>query len=228
MGMGNAKFVSYLRVSTARQGRSGLGLEAQREAVRGYLEGNRGKLLGEYVEVESGKNDARPQLAKAMHHAKVTGATLVVAKLDRLSRNAGFLTALKQSGIELAAADMPKLDTLMFHVMAGVAQHEREAISARTKLALAAAKRRGVKLGNPNGARALRGVGNNAAVASLKAQADGHARDIAPVIEDIRAGGAKTLREIAAELNRREIRTARGGQYHPTTVKNVLERIGEA
>jgi DNA invertase Pin-like site-specific DNA recombinase len=224
--MAKGKFVSYLRVSTARQGRSGLGEEAQRQAVRGYLDGGRWRLLGEYVEVESGKNDDRPQLAAALHRAKVTGATLIVAKLDRLSRNLAFLANLQKSGVHFLAADMPEANELTIHVMAALAQHERRMISERTRQALAAAKRRGVKLGNPDGAAPLRRAGkvNRHAVAALKIQATERARDVLVVIEYIRGEGVKTLQGIADELNAREIRTARGGQWYPTTVRNILQR----
>src|SRR5262249_29946080 len=156
----NGKFIAYYRVSTARQGRSGLGLAAQRKAVEDYLNGGRWRLLAEYTEVESGKGaDNRPQLQKALQHAKVTGATLVIAKLDRLSRNAAFLLALGDAGIKFVAADLPEANPLVVGVMAVIAEHEREAISKRTKEALQAAKRRGVMLGNPNGAEALRRAG---------------------------------------------------------------------
>ncbi len=218
-------FVSYLRVSTVRQGRSGLGLEAQRKAVTDYLSGGRGNLLAEFVEVESGKENAWPELQRALHRAKVTCATLVVAKLDRLSRNAAFLMTLRDSGAEFVAADLPDANTLTIGIMASVAQHEREAISRRTKEALAAAKARGVRLGNPNGARAFGGAGGqSAAVAALKASADARARDIAPIVADIRAAGAMSVRAIAAELNARKIRTARGGRWYAGTVANLLAR----
>jgi DNA invertase Pin-like site-specific DNA recombinase len=222
--MANGKFVSYLRVSTARQGRSGLGLEAQRDAVRKYLDGGKWKLVAEFVEVESGKNNARPKFAEALHRAKVTGASLVVAKLDRLSRNAAFLMTLRDSGVDFVAADLPDANTMTVGIMATVAQYEREAISKRTRAAMAAAKKRGRRFGNPNGARCLQGVGNDAAIEALKVKASQRAEEIAPIIEDIRASGATTLREIADELNAREILTARGGQWHACTVRNVIQR----
>jgi DNA invertase Pin-like site-specific DNA recombinase len=144
------KFIAYYRVSTAKQGRSGLGLEAQRRAVEDYLNGGRWKLLQEFTEVESGKHaHDRPQLTEALHLARVTGATLVIAKLDRLSRNAAFLLTLRDSGVSFVAADLPDANHMVVGVMALIAQHEREAISKRTKEALQAAKRRGVILGNP-------------------------------------------------------------------------------
>src|SRR5262245_7569843 len=224
--MAKGKFISYLRVSTARQGRSGLGLEAQRQAVKDYLDGGRWRLLGEHVEIESGKNGDRPQLVAALHRAKVTGATLIVAKLDRLSRDLAFLANLQKSGVHFLAADMPEAHELTIHVMAALAQHERRMVSQRTRQALAAARRRGVKLGNPHGAAALRraGKGNDHAVAAIKTQATERAQDVLIVIDDIRGEGVKTLQGIADELNAREIRTARGGQWYPTTVRNVLRR----
>ncbi len=149
------KAVPYYRVSTSGQARSGLGFDAQRAAVAQYCSGRDCNIVGEFTEVESGKLNTRPELAKALHLAKVTGATLVVAKLDRLSRNVAFLAALQDSGARFIAADMPEANELTVHIMAAVAQAERKAISRRTKEALAAAKVRGAKLGNPNGAAAL-------------------------------------------------------------------------
>lgn len=163
--MATGRFVSYLRVSTDKQGKSGLGLEAQRESVSQFLNGGDWKLLQEIVEVESGKKDDRPQLTKALHQCKVTGSTLLIAKLDRLSRDAHFLLGLQKAGVKFVAADMPEANEMMVGFMALMAQNEREMISKRTREALAAAKRRGVKLGNPNGAACLRGLGNDRAVA---------------------------------------------------------------
>src|SRR5438477_9819527 len=141
-------FVSYLRVSTAKQGASGLGLEAQLEAINRYLAGRR--LLGSYTEVESGKKNDRPEMAKALAHCRATGAALAIAKLDRLSRNASFLMGLRDSGVDIAICDMPQADRMMVGVMALFAEKEREMISERTRSALAAAKARGTRLGNPN------------------------------------------------------------------------------
>jgi DNA invertase Pin-like site-specific DNA recombinase len=149
---------------------------------------------------------------------------LVIAKLDRLSRNVAFISNLMESGVEFVAADMPMANRLTVHVLAAVAEHEREMISQRTTAALAAAKARGVKLGNPNGARALRGLGNARAVAAVKAGADGHMSRVVPVIEAIRGEGTTSLHGIAKELNRRGILTARGGGWYATTVKNLIDR----
>lgn len=221
------KAINYLRVSTDRQGRSGLGLEAQRAAIDAFCATRRCEVLGEYIEVESGKRNDRPELAKALHQAKITGATVVIAKLDRLSRNAAFLMTLRDSGTKFVAADMPDANSLTIGIMALMAQQEREAISTRTKEALRAAKARGQRLGNPNGANALRraGKGNSAALETITANADAHAHDLAPVIADIRGQGVSSLNGIAAALNARAIRTPRGGRWYAKSVKNLLERI---
>ncbi len=221
------RVVAYYRVSTAEQGRSGLGLEAQRQAVLSLCQGRGWDVVAEYTEIESGKIAERPELAAAMHRAKVTGATLIVAKLDRLSRSIAFLSALQDSGAKFLAADMPEANELTVHLMAAVAQAERKAISTRTREALAAAKARGVTLGNPNGAAALRRAakGNRAAVAEIRAGADTFAADLAPIIADIRAAGVSSLPGIAGELNARLIQTRRGGRWHPATVSNLLARI---
>jgi DNA invertase Pin-like site-specific DNA recombinase len=220
--------------STARQGQSGLGLEAQRQAVAEHVNGH-GALLGEYVEVESGKRNDRPELAKALAHAKATGAMLIIAKLDRLARNVAFISALMESGVDFVAADMPMANRLTVHVLAAVAEHEAKMISERTKAGLAAAKARGTwvsrsgrtvtRLGNPNGARVLRGLGNDAAVAAIKAGADRHAAQVAPVIAAIRAEGITSNKQTAVELNRRGILTPRGGRWHTGTVRDLLARL---
>ncbi len=224
------RVVAYFRVSTAAQGRSGLGLEAQRQAVAQYCGGRACQVVGEFVEIESGKLDSRPELAKALHLAKVTGATLVVAKLDRLSRNVAFLAALQDSGAQFVAADMPEANELTIHIMAAVAQAERKAISRRTKEALAAARARGVRLGNPNGAAALvrADKGNAASVAVIREGADRFATDLRPIIDDITAAGHTSLRALAVELNRRGIVTRRGGQWHAPTVRGILRRLPAA
>ena len=157
------RFVSYLRVSTTKQGANGLGVEAQREAVRSYVSGAVGEgasILREYVETESGKRNDRPQLQAAIEHCSLAGARLVIAKLDRLSRNAAFMIGLRDAGVDFVAADMPQADSFTVGILALVAERERDMISQRTKAALAVAKRRGTKLGNPNGAAHLRGRGN--------------------------------------------------------------------
>src|SRR6056297_1458775 len=208
----NPKLVAYERVSTARQGKSGLGLEAQREAIEDYANSKGGAILARFTEVESGRKNDRPELEKALLLARITGATLVIAKLDRLSRNAAFLLTLRDAGVSFVACDMPEANDLTVGIMALVAQQEREAISRRTKEALAAAKARGVKLGNPNGAAALRRVGENGAAMrrTVQQNADDFARSLAPVVEGLRAEGATTLRGIADTLNDRGMMTRRG------------------
>ncbi|MBC7737882.1 MAG: recombinase family protein [Candidatus Saccharibacteria bacterium] len=221
------RFVAYERVSTARQGQSGLGLEAQRNAIQGFAASKGAEVLARFTEVESGKNSNRPELGKALHLAKVTGATLVIAKLDRLSRNAAFLLTLRDSGAKFLAVDMPEANDLTVGIMALVAQAEREAISRRTKEALAVAKARGVKLGNPNGAAALRRARKGAVAlrAVVAANADRRAQDLADVVSDIRACGATSLRAMAVALNTRGMLTRRGGQWQVSNVRNLLARM---
>jgi DNA invertase Pin-like site-specific DNA recombinase len=225
--------ITYYRVSTAKQGRSGLGLDAQRAAVEAFYAARGCEPLAEYTEVESGKRDDRPELAKALHHAKVTGATLVIAKLDRLSRNLAFLAALQDAGTKFLAADMPEANELTIHIMAAMAQAERKAISRRTKEALAIAKARGHKangepfkagrLGNPLGAQAFGTYkGNGAAVVAIKAKAKAFATDIMPIIQAIRSEGHGSLRAIATELNSRGIVTARGGKWAAQSVSDII------
>ena len=221
------KIVSYLRVSTRRQGASGLGLEAQQVVIAAYAAHRHGQVIETFTEIESGKLDARPELAKALHLAKVTGATLVIAKLDRLSRNAAFLLALRDSGVKFIAADMPDANDLTVGIMALVAQQEREAISRRTKEALAAAKARGVRLGNPNGAKALRraGQGNAASVHVIRQAADRHAANLRPVLDALKHQGITSLGAVADALNERGMLTPRGGRWHKSSVRNLVQRL---
>jgi DNA invertase Pin-like site-specific DNA recombinase len=230
LAVAEGKFVSYLRVSTDKQGRSGLGLEAQRDAVSRFLNGGRWKLVAEYVEVESGKRNSRPQLQAAISHAKATGAKLVIARLDRLARNLHFVSSLQERGVDFVAADMPDANRLTIHIIAAVAEAVGRTISENTKTALAAAKARGVKLGNPNGARALKGkqVGNADAVAQIKANAAQHAADLRGIVDDITRSGITTVRGIAEELHNRGIRAPRGDTWHPTAVARLLNRLGNA
>ncbi|WGH78614.1 recombinase family protein [Jannaschia ovalis] len=224
------RLVAYERVSTARQGRSGLGMEAQRKAIDAFAASRDATLLDRFTEIESGRRNDRPELEKALALARLTGATLVIAKLDRLSRDAAFLLTLQSSGVRFLACDMPGANDLTVGIMALVAQQEREAISRRTREALAAAKARGVKLGNPNGAAALRRAGHGGAPlrAAVAANADAFAQEIAPVIDAIWADGQSTLRAMAAELNARGIRTRRGKRWHVSNVRNLLNRLREA
>ncbi|MBK3802670.1 resolvase [Azospirillum brasilense] len=210
-------FVAYYRVSTDRQGRSGLGLDAQREAVAIHVAG-RGDLVAEFTEVESGRKVDRPQLRAALDLAARRRATLVIARLDRLARNVAFIANLMDSRVDFVACDMPEANRLTLHILAAVAEHERELISQRTRAALAAAKRRGTRLGNPTPGPALR-----CARAALVAAADGFAANARPLIQDLQAAGLG-LRAIARELNRRGVPTARGRDWQASTVRNVLRR----
>jgi DNA invertase Pin-like site-specific DNA recombinase len=223
--MAGGKFVSYLRVSTARQGRSGLGLEAQRQAVEDFLNGGNWQLAKEFVEIESGKKADRPQLAKAFQLCRVLGAKLVIAKLDRLSRDAHFLLGLEKAGVDFVAADMPQANRLTVGIMAVIAEDERRRISERTKAALAAAKRRGVKLGGDRGAR-LTAKQREAGRAALQAKARARAIDLAPTIEELRAAGFESLRAIATALDERGIPAARGGRWSAVQVARLLENAG--
>jgi DNA invertase Pin-like site-specific DNA recombinase len=221
------RIVSYLRVSTQKQGRSGLGLEAQRAAIEGFAATRRATVLETFTEVESGTSNARPELAKALRLTKATGATLVIAKLDRLSRNASFLLALRDSGVRFVAADIPDANELTVGIMALVAQQEREAISRRTRDALSAAKARGQRLGNPNGAAALQraGKGNTAALRRLQEVAQEHAERIRPFLDEPALQGVTSLAAVAQALNERGILTPRGGRWHKSSVRNLLERL---
>lgn len=215
----NGKFVAYYRVSTKRQGVSGLGLEAQREAVARYLNGGDWELVGEFTDVESGKNDDRPELAKAIAQAKKARATLVIAKLDRLSRKLSFVASLMDSGVKFVAVDNPQANELTIHILAAVAQAERKAISERTRAALAAAKARGVKLGNPQLSKARRKAQD-----AIRTSSERFAENVMPLIEQIQASGLTSLRQIAGALNARGIKTRRGAEWTAAAVSRVLDR----
>ena len=220
------KFVSYLRVSTDRQGASGLGLEAQRAAVMQHI--GSGELVAEFLEVESGRKDDRPQLQRALAEAKRKGAVLVVAKLDRLARDAHFLLGLMKAGVDFVAADNPQANRLTVGILALVAEEEARAISARTKAALQAAKARGVALGSRNPAirEALEG-GQAQSIATRKAAADAHATALAGRLDAMQREGL-SLRQMAERLNSEGVATARGGQWHAATVRNAIQRIGDS
>ncbi|MBP3984784.1 recombinase family protein [Pseudoxanthomonas helianthi] len=215
----HGKFVAYYRVSTKRQGESGLGLEAQRQAVLDYLNGGKWELLAEYTDVESGGDDSRPELARAIDHAKKAKATLVIAKLDRLSRKVSFVSSLMDSGVRFVAADNPSANELTINILAAVAQEERRLISQRTKAALVAAKKRGVRLGNPRLDDA-----RTAAQEAREQGADRFATNVIPVIRQVQAAGCTGLREIAAALDARGIKTRRGSNWTAAAVSRVLSR----
>jgi DNA invertase Pin-like site-specific DNA recombinase len=217
------KFVAYYRVSTQRQGRSGLGLEAQRTAVQDYLNGGDWRLVAEVTEVESGKRSDRPKLAEALKLCRLHGATLIIAKLDRLARNVAFISNLMESGVDFHAVDFPQANRLTVHILAAVAEHEAKVISERTKAALAAAKRRGVKLGGYRGTTISKAMRKASAEAVAK-RADARAADLMPTIAELQAAGATSLRAIAAGLNERGIPTARGGKWSAVQVQRVLDR----
>lgn len=206
--------------STDKQGKSGLGLEAQRKAILDYLNGGRWELVQEFVEVESGKHNGRPQLAAALAACKKHRARLVIAKLDRLSRNLAFIAALMESGVEFTAVDNPHANKLTVHILAAVAQHEREVISERSKAALAAAKARGRQLGNPRLSEAAK-----RGTAAVKANARQFAANVLPIIEEIERSGVTSHNAIATKLNERNVRTARDGTWTHVQVGAVLRRF---
>ena len=214
-----ARFVAYYRVSTDRQGKSGLGLDAQRKSVTDYLNGGSWELVAEFVEVESGKHTDRPQLAAALEACRKHKAKLVIAKLDRLSRNLAFIATLMEAGTEFVAVDNPHANEFYIHILAAFAQQERKMISERTKAALQAARARGTKLGNPKIADAAR-----RGVEAIKDTANQFAANVLPVIRDIQSAGATSANAIAAKLNERGVKTARGGKWSHTQVRNALAR----
>lgn len=218
--MAEGKFVSYFRVSTARQGASGLGLDAQRVAVDTYLNGGNWSVLASFTEIESGKRSDRAELAKALTMCRLTGATLVIAKLDRLARDAHFLLGLQASGVEFVAADNPHANRLTVGILALVAEQEGRAISERTKAALAAAKARGTVLGGWRGGPVVDHTAGNAAVV---AQADAFASTVRPMVLKM-FGEGLSLRAIAERLTAQGIRTARGGAWGSSNVRNLIAR----
>lgn len=220
--------LAYYRVSTSEQGRSGLGLEAQKAAVEDYLRRIGAILVAEFIEVESGARNDRPQLQAALKRAKLSNATLVIAKLDRLSRNAAFLLTLRDAGTDIVAVDMPNANAVTVGIMAVIAEEERRLISERTKAAMKAAKARGVKLGNPNGAEAFRRTGFRGAkigTQSNKANAQRRAESLREVVSEVQAEGAVSYAAIARALNDRHITTRIGKPWQPCSVKLLMERL---
>jgi DNA invertase Pin-like site-specific DNA recombinase len=207
------------------QGKSGLGLEAQRAAVKAYVAGIGGGIIAEFMEIESGRNCERPRLAAALNLCQVAGAKLVIARLDRLARNVHFISGLMEKEVDFVATDLPNATPFMLHIYAAVAQEESRAISARTKAALAARKARGLPLGAPKGHSWLRQFGNAAGIAGTQKSARRRAERLAPIIDDVRASGVTSLRGIATELNARSIPSPRRGRWHATTVDRLLHRI---
>jgi DNA invertase Pin-like site-specific DNA recombinase len=216
--------INYLRVSTVQQGRSGLGIEAQRHALQQFAKAEGLEVLGEFIEVETGKGadalDRRPQLKAALSAAKKLKCPVVVAKLDRLSRDVHFISGLMLHRVPFVVAELGSdVDPFVLHLFAALAEKERSLISVRTRQALAAAKERGVTLGSPKLSKA-----RESAVASIKAGADQHAANILPIIREAQRAGATTLRAVADALNARGIPTPRGGAWYAMSVKNVLDR----
>jgi DNA invertase Pin-like site-specific DNA recombinase len=232
--MAEGRFIAYHRVSTAQQGRSGLGLEAQRQAVAEYLNGGAWTLLAEYTEVESGKRADRPELTKALAACRAHRAVLVIAKLDRLSRNAAFLLNLRDAGVEFIAADMPGANRLTVGIMALVAEEEARMISARTKAALAAVKERRKAAGLPGLGGARPGAAERARQVSAKGRAAVQAKvkardsDLKPVLLACIAAGITSHRGIAGELNRRGIPAPRGGAWSHVQAGALLRRLEPA
>jgi DNA invertase Pin-like site-specific DNA recombinase len=222
------QIVSYLRVSTARQGASGLGLEAQRAAVQGFAGAGGHTIVAELLEVESGTKADRPQLAAALATCRLHRATLVIAKLDRLARNVAFIANLMDGGVDFVACDMPHANRLTLHLLAAIAEHEREMISQRTKAALAAAKARGVGLGNPKGAAHLRegccfAAARSAGVRIKKAKA--HDDAVSGLIDELSATGIYGSTALARQLNLCGIPAPSGGAWSPKQLSITMKRL---
>jgi DNA invertase Pin-like site-specific DNA recombinase len=216
--------IAYYRVSTARQGRSGLGLDAQRSAITRFIGQEGLDLIGEYQEIETGKGadalDRRPVLAAALAEARRRRCPVLVAKLDRLSRDVAFISGLMAQRVPFVVTELGSdIDPFLLHLYAALAEKERALISARTKEALARKKAQGFKLGNPRAAEAAT-LGS----AAIRAEADRFAANVRPIIESLQAAGITTHKALAEALNARGVRTARGGQWYAATVGNILRR----
>lgn len=224
--MTDQKFVAYYRVSTQRQGRSGLGLEAQRLAVADFINGNGSQIISEFTEVESGKRDDRPELARALAACRLHGAVLVIAKLDRLSRDAHFLLGLQKAGVRFRAVDLPEANEMVVGIMAVIAQDERRRISERTRAALHAARARGTQLGKPENLTASgRANGAKRGHEATRRRADDFAELVRPTIEEIRRSGTTSYNGIARVMNERGVPTARQRRWTATAVRNLLGRL---
>jgi DNA invertase Pin-like site-specific DNA recombinase len=228
-----SKIIAYLRVSTKKQGASGLGLEGQRAAVEAYGRQTGAQIIAEYVEVESGKLADRPELAKALAHVRRNKAVLIVAKLDRLARNVAFTSAIMRAGVDFICCDNPNANKLTIHILAAVAEDEAERISARTKAALAVARRKGIKLGSARPGhwkgredRRLVGARNGAKASgavSTKAATEAY-QDLRPTVAELRERGL-SLRAIAKELNEQGHTTRRGRVWNPVQVARLVDRF---
>ena len=211
----SSSVIAYYRVSTDRQGRSGLGLEAQRDAVEDFIVSRGWKLSGEFTEIESGKRRDRPELAEAIAEAKRIKGKLVIAKLDRLARNVHFISGLMETGVDFVAVDMPTADRFMLHVYAAMAEEEGRRISQRTRAALAAAKARGVELG----------LNGKVLAERQKVDAETFAVSLLPIIQEIRKDGHRTVRSVTAALNERGIPSREGGRWHLRSTSLLLSRL---
>lgn len=216
-------YIAYLRVSTNRQGESGLGIEAQQAAIARHTAN--GTVLATFREVESGKRCDRPKLREALNLARRTGATLVIAKLDRLARNVHFISGLMEAGVDFVACDMPTANKLTLHIMAAMAEHEGQMISERTRNALAAAKARGAVLGGYRGKGAPDAIARKMAAQKLAKAADERAALIRPVVAELKASGYDTPAKLANALNARHIAAPRGGLWSPIAVKRLQDRL---
>lgn len=223
MSNSDTQWVAYYRVSTDKQGRSGLGLQAQEQAVRTFVDARRGALLAELVEVESGRRADRPQLVEALRLCRVHDATLVIAKLDRLARNVAFVSNLMDSTVEFIAVDFPAANRLTIHILAAVAEHEASLIRERTKAALGAAKARGVKLGGDRGNLGeIYPLGLRASARKRSERARARAGDLLPLLVTMEAQGL-SIRRMGAELDQRGIKPSRGGLWSPSQVHRLLK-----
>ena len=221
--------VSYIRVSTEKQGRSGLGVEAQRAAIASFVAANGCELVGEHVEVETGRGsdalERRPELGRALALARKAKGAVVVAKLDRLSRDVHFVSGLMAHRVPFIVAELgADADPFMLHIYAALAEKERDLIAERTRVALAAKKASGTLLGNRTNLAEASALGAEA----NRAAADAFASNVLPIVRQMQAAGVTTHRALAAALNARGVRTARGGEWHATTMRNLLQRLREA